>query len=94
VWLRRSLSAQGAVATPQGSVRGERLRLRWLDDGGDAGGGLKGGANAGAAAFEAADAELRRLIGEGFVVGIPGERLAEAAGLSVPRVYRIRDGRR
>jgi len=26
--------------------------------------------------------------------GIPGEQLAEAAGLSVPRVYQIRDGRR
>ena len=25
---------------------------------------------------------------------IPGEQLAEAAGLSVPRVYQIRDGRR
>jgi hypothetical protein len=42
----------------------------------------------------AADAELRRLIRDGFEHGIPGERLAEAAGLSVPRVYRIRDGRR
>jgi hypothetical protein len=43
-------------------------------------------------AFEAADAELRRLIREGFECGIPGEQLAEAAGLSVPRVYQIRDG--
>jgi hypothetical protein len=45
-------------------------------------------------AFADADAELRRLIGEGFEHGIPGEQLAEAAGLSVPRVYQIRDGRR
>jgi hypothetical protein len=36
-------------------------------------------------AFDAADAELRRLIREGFENGIPGEQLAEAAGLSVPR---------
>ena len=35
-----------------------------------------------------------RLIREGFEQGIPGEKLAEAAGLSVPRVYQIRDGRR
>jgi hypothetical protein len=39
------------------------------------------------------DAELRRLIREGFESGIPGEQLAEAAGLSVPRVDQIRDGR-
>jgi hypothetical protein len=44
--------------------------------------------------FEAADAELRRLIREGFECDIPGEKRAEAAGLSVPRVYQIRDGRR
>ena len=43
---------------------------------------------------EAADAELHRLIREGFEHGIPGEQLAEAAGLSVGRVYQIRDGRR
>lgn len=41
-----------------------------------------------------ADDELRRLIREGFEQGISGERLAKAAGLSVPRVYQIRDGRR
>jgi hypothetical protein len=46
------------------------------------------------AAFDSADAELRRLIREGFDSGIPGEQIAEAAGLSVPRVYQIRDGRR
>jgi hypothetical protein len=45
-------------------------------------------------AFDDADAELRRLIREGFVQGFSGEKLAEAAGLSVPRVYQIRDGRR
>jgi hypothetical protein len=33
-----------------------------------------------------ANAELRRLIREGFEEGISGEQLAEAAGLSVPRV--------
>ncbi|MGO9282937.1 MAG: hypothetical protein ACLP75_08035, partial [Mycobacterium sp.] len=42
----------------------------------------------------AANAELRRLIREEFEQGIHGEQLAEAAGLSVPRVYQIRDGRR
>jgi hypothetical protein len=45
-------------------------------------------------AFNDADADMRRLICEGFEYGIPGEQLAEAAGLSVPRVYQIRDGRR
>jgi hypothetical protein len=45
-------------------------------------------------AFDAADAELRRLIREGFEQGIPGEQLADAAELSVGRVYQIRDGRR
>jgi hypothetical protein len=43
---------------------------------------------------DATDAELRRRIREGFEQGIPGERLAEAAGLSIGRVYQIRDGRR
>jgi hypothetical protein len=46
------------------------------------------------AAFDAADAELRQLIREGFDQGIPGDQLADAAGLSLPRVYQIRDGRR
>ena len=46
------------------------------------------------AIVDAADAELRRLIREGFEHGIPGEQLAEAAGLSVGRVYQIRDGPR
>lgn len=44
--------------------------------------------------FNAADKEFRRLIREGFEQGITGEQLAEAAGLSLPRVYQIRDGRR
>jgi hypothetical protein len=44
--------------------------------------------------FEEACAELRRLIREGFESAIPGEQLAEAAGLSVPHAYQIRDGRR
>jgi hypothetical protein len=45
-------------------------------------------------ALVAADAELRRLIRAGFEQGVPGEQLAEAAGLSMSRVYQIRDGRR
>ncbi|BAX94252.1 hypothetical protein [Mycobacterium shigaense] len=40
------------------------------------------------------DAEIRRLVCEGFEQGIPGRELAEAAGVSVPRIYQIRDGRR
>jgi rRNA-processing protein FCF1 len=46
------------------------------------------------AAFDDSDAERRRLIRDGFSQGIAGEALAEAAGLSVARVYQIRDGRR
>ncbi len=46
------------------------------------------------AAVDQAEAELHRLIREGFEQGISGEKLAAAAGLSVPRVYQIRDGRR
>lgn len=45
-------------------------------------------------AFDDADAELRRLIRKGFDQGIAGEQLADAAGLSVPRIYQIRDRRR
>ncbi|MHA3021289.1 hypothetical protein ACXPWS_13650 [Mycobacterium sp. BMJ-28] len=41
-----------------------------------------------------ADDELRSLIREGFAKGLSGDQLAKAAGLSVPRVYQIRDGRR
>ena len=44
-------------------------------------------------ALDAGDAELRRLIREGFEQHIPGEQLADAAALSVRRVYQIRDGR-
>jgi hypothetical protein len=44
--------------------------------------------------FDEAGAELRRLIRERFEHGIPGEQPAQAAGLPVPRVYQIRDGRR
>jgi hypothetical protein len=39
-------------------------------------------------------AELRRLIREGFECGIPGEQLAEAAGLSVVVVVRRGDQHR
>jgi hypothetical protein len=52
------------------------------------------GLSHGATHSETVDAELRRLIREGFRRGIPGEQLAEAAGLSVSRVYQIRYGRR
>ncbi|WP_205874431.1 hypothetical protein [Mycobacterium camsae] len=45
-------------------------------------------------AFDTADEELRQLIREGFEQGISGEQLAVAAGLSLSRVYQIRDGRR
>ncbi|OBK65875.1 hypothetical protein A5653_02800 [Mycobacterium colombiense] len=45
------------------------------------------------AALDEADAELRRLIREGFEQGLSGETMAEAAGVSVPRVYQLRDGR-
>jgi hypothetical protein len=44
-------------------------------------------------ALEAAGAELRCPIRQGFDNGFAGEQLAEAAALSVPRVYQIRDGR-
>jgi hypothetical protein len=37
---------------------------------------------------------LRQMIRDGFEHGIPGEKLAEAEGLSLARVYQIRDGRR
>jgi hypothetical protein len=45
-------------------------------------------------AFDTADAELRELIRKDFEQGLSGEKLAEAAGLSLARVYQIRDGRR
>jgi hypothetical protein len=40
------------------------------------------------------DPRRQASISEGFEQGLSGEQLAEAAGLSVPRVYQIRDGRR
>jgi hypothetical protein len=43
-------------------------------------------------AFDDTDAELRRLIREGFERGIPGEQLAQSAEPSMSRVYQIRDG--
>ena len=46
------------------------------------------------APLDDAEAELRRLIRAGFEQGTAGEKLAEAAELSVPRAYQIRDGRR
>jgi hypothetical protein len=46
------------------------------------------------AAFDEADEELRRLVREGFDQGLSGEQLAEAASLSLSRIYQIRDGRR
>jgi hypothetical protein len=49
---------------------------------------------AGRGTFDAADAELRRLICEGFECGIPGEQLAEAAGLSVVAVLHRGDQHR
>lgn len=45
-------------------------------------------------AYEIADAEWRALIREAFQQGITGERIAEAAGISAPRTFQIRDGRR
>jgi DNA-binding transcriptional MerR regulator len=45
-------------------------------------------------AYDDADAELRDRIREGFDQGYSGEKIAKAAGVSVPRVYQIRDGRR
>lgn len=45
-------------------------------------------------AFEEADKRLRSLIREGFEQGIAGDKLATAAGLSLSRVYQIRDSRR
>lgn len=38
--------------------------------------------------------DLHQLIRAAFAAGHPGSKIAEAAGLSTPRVYQIRDGRR
>lgn len=49
------------------------------------------------AAGKAADLEMRDLIWEATQGDTPRDRvrlLAEASGLSVPRIYQIRDGRR
>jgi hypothetical protein len=64
--------------TPTGNSSGARLSY----------------ANAVAADSRNPDGELRRLAREVFAQGISGEKLAEAAGLSVPRVYQIQDGPR
>lgn len=45
-------------------------------------------------AYDAADAEWRTLIREACEHDITAARIAEAAGISVPRVYQVRDGRR
>jgi hypothetical protein len=44
--------------------------------------------------FERAGDELRRLIREGFERGIPASHSPRRTGLSMSRVYQIRDGRR
>lgn len=44
--------------------------------------------------LDEADTHLRDLIKTGFQLGLPGPALADAAGLSKPRVYQIRDDRR
>lgn len=39
------------------------------------------------------DAERRRIVQRGFDEGYSGRQLADLLGLSIPRVYQIRDGR-
>ena len=41
-----------------------------------------------------AEEDVAVLIREGFEMGVSGPVIAEAAGLSKPRAYQIRDGRR
>lgn len=41
-----------------------------------------------------AEGEVNAIVKEGFAAKIPGQTLADAAGLSKPRVYQIRDDRR
>ncbi|QBP29694.1 hypothetical protein SEA_TYPHA_37 [Mycobacterium phage Typha] len=53
---------------------------------------LKALAKARANQIKAQD-EVRQLIIDGFALGISGQDLADAAGVSKPRVYQIRDGR-
>lgn len=43
--------------------------------------------------LDQADEKVRQMIKDGFDMGISGTQLAEASGLSRPRVYQIRDGR-
>ena len=40
------------------------------------------------------EAEVAALIKRGFDMNVPGQTLADAAGLSKPRAYQIRDDRR
>lgn len=46
------------------------------------------------ARIEALDAELIKLVQQGFKDKIPATELAERAGVSRARIYQIRDGRR
>lgn len=46
------------------------------------------------AEIEAVDTEIRHLVRAGFAEGIRTSTMATAAGLSAPRMYQIRDGRR
>lgn len=45
-------------------------------------------------AFDKADASLRESIRAAIVAGVKVPALVEATGLSRPRIYQIRDGRR
>ncbi|TCN51763.1 hypothetical protein EV641_109154 [Rhodococcus sp. SMB37] len=40
------------------------------------------------------DTEIRHLVRDGFDAGLTASKMAAAAGLSAPRMYQIRDGRR
>lgn len=42
---------------------------------------------------EEAEQAVNEIIRAGFEAKIPGQKLADAAGLSKPRAYQIRDGR-
>jgi hypothetical protein len=45
-------------------------------------------------ALDQADEELQAAIRAAFEQGLGGPAIAQASGLSTPRVYQIRDGRR
>lgn len=45
-------------------------------------------------ALEQAEHELHAAIRDAFTEGLSGAAIAELSGLSIPRVYQIRDGRR